>query len=123
MLKSTDADGNNGCFVIPISKGKFRYFIIAIASDGEGWEHVSAQVTDVKGDTLGRTPTWEEMCVIKDIFWDKSDFVIQIHPPEDDYVNNHPFVLHLWRPTDADLPQPNPLMVGIKKQKDERTSL
>lgn len=69
------------------------------------WEHVSASRTD-------RMPTWEEMCRVKDIFWDDTDCVIQYHPPKSDYVNNHLFCLHLWRPIGIELPRPDSIFVG-----------
>jgi hypothetical protein len=40
--------------------------------------------------------------------------VIQYHPPESEYVNNHPNCLHLWRPTGCALPMPPSIMVGVK---------
>ena len=37
-------------------------------------------------------PTWEEMCFIKNIFWEEEESAMQLHPPKSDYVNNHPSV-------------------------------
>ena len=103
--------GNNGMFFVPrngrMGAGGFKEgspFKI-ICSDGDGWEHVSISLPT-------RCPTWEEMCRIKDLFWDETDCVIQYHPPKSDYVNNHPFCLHLWRPVDAEIPRPPVYMVG-----------
>lgn len=56
------------------------------------WEHVSVSLED-------RIPTWVEMCRVKDLFWMETECVVQFHPPKSDYVNIHPNVLHLWRPT------------------------
>jgi hypothetical protein len=100
--------GPNGAFMIRTNNGV--PFTI-IASDGLGWEHVSVSITNGK-----RCPTWEEMCFIKDLFWEKNEVVIQYHPAEEDYVNMHPYVLHLWKPIGVELPTPNPLMVGLKKK-------
>lgn len=50
----------------------------------------------------------------KDIFWGPEETVIQYHPPKSEYVNNHPSVLHLWRPTGVDLPLPPSILTGIK---------
>ena len=88
--------------------------IVAIASQGSDevpWEHVSARVTTHKGDRL---PTWAEMCWLKDQFWDEEECVVQFHPPRSDYVNNHPFVLHLWKPLAVEMPRPPSIAVGIK---------
>lgn len=104
-LSSTKADGNNGVFLIPFKHKNFT----VIASDGMGWEHVSVSI---EGET--RTPTWEEMCFIKDMFWSDDACVVQYHPPRSEYVNNHDYCLHLWRPVDKEIPLPDSILVGIK---------
>jgi hypothetical protein len=112
-IMETDASyGNNGAFAIPHPKISF-YTINCISSDGEGWEHVSVSLSSSQRK-VERCPTWEEMCMVKDMFWDKSETVIQFHPAEDDYVNNHSYCLHLWRPVYLPIPTPDPLMVGFK---------
>jgi len=90
---SHESYGNNGMFRIPyrLRKSGRTIHLICIASDGFGWEHVSTSTL------LNRTPTWDEMQFIKEQFWDDDDLVIQFHPPKSDYVNNHPYTLHLWR--------------------------
>jgi len=107
---STSAFGNNGAFEIPPIRGKRKFF--CIVSDGAGREHVSIHIYDGK---YMHTPEWSEMCHIKELFWDREDVVIQYHPRESEYVNNHPFVLHLWRPTgEVTVPTPPSILVGIK---------
>jgi len=64
----------------------------------EGWEHVS--VSPYKG----KMPTWDDMCAIKDIFWDEEEEVIQIHPKKSKYVNLVENCLHLWRNKKMELP-------------------
>ena len=102
--------GNNGAFQIAMSG---RTDAMVVASDGEGWEHVSVRMVD-KSTGNDRTPTWAEMCKIKDIFWDSEDCVIQFHPPKTEYVNNHPHVLHLWRPVNINIPTPDSILIGLK---------
>jgi len=46
------------------------------------------------------------MCYIKDLFWMPEECVIQYHPPKSKYKNLHPDVLHLWRPTEVEIPLP-----------------
>lgn len=97
--------GNNGAFLIPSpmsAKHAFRRLVI-IASDGLGWEHVSVHAEQ---DGKTRTPHWDEMCFIKDVFWDGEDVVMQLHPRRSTYVNVHPNSLHLWRPLQAEIPTP-----------------
>lgn len=63
------------------------------------WEHVSVSLAN-------RCPTWDEMCRIKNMFWRPDETVIQFHPRQQEYINRHEFVLHLWRnvATDHQLP-------------------
>lgn len=103
---STTEAGRNGCFVFAIPSG---VMVQCLVSDGGGWEHVSALVLVTPKDT--RLPTWPEMCEIKAVFWGPEDAVVQFHPPESQYVNTHPHVLHLWRPSVATLPMPPRWMV------------
>jgi hypothetical protein len=70
-----------------ISSGPFHD-----AAEGVGdWEHVSVS-------RRSRCPEWHEMARVKQMFWDKTETVLQFHPPESEYVNLHPFCLHLWKP-------------------------
>ena len=78
-------------------------------SKGAGWEHVSVAPT-----RRNVTPSWDEMCIIKDIFWNDDEAVIQIHPPKDQYVNNLGNCLHLWRCYYKDMVLPPSCMVGIR---------
>ncbi len=100
---SSSLDGNNGAFEWGTLSGHIR----TIASNGQFWEHVSVSFHY-------RCPSWKEMCIVKDIFWDEEDCVIQYHPPKSEYVNNHKYCLHLWRPTNEIIPRPPTWMVGIK---------
>lgn len=43
-LNSTKDDGNNGVFFIPRLKAPQRVALWIIASDGDGWEHVSVSL-------------------------------------------------------------------------------
>ena len=101
---SDKSSGNNGAFRVPLKHGQI---FCVIASDGAGWEHVSVSRSD-------RCPTWGEMCQIKCLFWDDEDCVVQYHPPLKEYVNNHAFCLHMWRPVDGDMPMPPSILVGVK---------
>ena len=66
---------------------------------GEPWDHVSIS-------TPNRCPFWDEMCWVKDLFFADEECVVQFHPPKANYVNNHPFVLHLWKPLVGTVPMP-----------------
>ena len=103
-LYGSNGDSGNGMFKVYVNGKGF----LVIASNGGGWEHVSVSPTSRKRKEC---PTWEEMCAIKDMFFHEEEAVVQYHPPKSDYVNNHPNCLHLWRPTDCELPRPPAIYV------------
>ena len=76
-----------------------------VASWGGGWEHVSVSLAR-------RCPTWEEMCMVKDIFWGEEECVVQFHPPRSEYVNRHPYCLHLWKKIGEEYETPPKEYVG-----------
>jgi hypothetical protein len=78
-----------------------------VVSWGDGWEHVSVSLHH-------RCPTWDEMVFVKSLFWSDDECVIQYHPPKSEYVNCHPYCLHLWKPIDVAIPMPPTYMVGPK---------
>lgn len=92
--------GFNGAFVITIKKQQ----LTVVVSDQMEWDHVSVS-------TPHRCPSWNEMCAIKDLFFDPEEHVIQYHPPKSMYVNDHDFVLHMWRPHGQEVPTPPLMMV------------
>ena len=95
---STNEDGANGAFLVQSPEPGWT--LALIMSDGEGWDHVSVHAFKRDGAIL-RTPTWKEMAFVKGLCWDGEDVVIQYHPAKSSYVNLHPHVLHLWRPTNG----------------------
>lgn len=95
--------------------------LICICSDGLGddpeiaemprWEHVSLRAhSPLTGEA--RIPTWDEMCYAKSMFWEDEENVVQFHPPKSQYVNHHPYVLHLWRPLFTEIPTPPKKMIA-----------
>ena len=82
-----------------------------IFSWGCGFEHLSVS-TPIK------TPTWDQMCFMKDIFWKDDEVCMQIHPKKENYVNNMQYCLHIWRPIDKEIPTPPNIMVGFRKGKE-----
>lgn len=104
---ASNADfGNNGAF--EIRDGKGTPFLV-IASDELLWDHVSISVLGQQ-----RTPSWEEMSFIKDLFWKDTETVVQLHVPREQHVNSSPYTLHLWRPQFSEIPLPPPIFVGVK---------
>ncbi len=105
-----------GAFVVRGPGGGYLQMIVS-AGDPAQWEmcgfplpafeHVSISVPGEK-----RCPTWNQMAWVKDLCWDAEECVIQYHPPKSEYVNCHPFVLHLWKPVGVEIPRPPMLTIG-----------
>jgi len=109
-LGSDESFGNSGCFYLPFSA---QVALQVIASDGMGWDHVSVVAVDPRRHKkLYRLPTWTEMCWVKDHFFGADEAVFQFHPPKKVYRNAHEYCLHLWKPQDAAIPLPDPIMVA-----------
>lgn len=116
QLGSDDSYGNNGMFYIKHPRIEGYNFIVQV-SDGAGWEHVSVSLQNARGkkyETVKRCPTWEDMCFIKDLFWDAEDCVIQFHPPASSYVSHHPYCLHMWKSTTTEIEVPETILIGPK---------
>ena len=107
---STAEYGNNGAFRIPSPEP--GWLLCVVASDGEGWEHVSVHAAAMTGKERARTPTWKEMAYVKRLFWGPGDVVMQLYPRQAEYVNHHPYTLHWWRPMKQEIPTPPSILVG-----------
>lgn len=68
--------------------GKWLNFMFSIQM---GWEHLSVSMPS-------KTPSWDQMCVMKDIFFEDEEECFEYHPKKSEYVNIHPHCLHIWRP-------------------------
>ena len=88
---------DGGAFVVPSPIDKQE--MVVIASNGLDWDHVSVS-------RKSRCPNWIEMSYIKDLFFKEDETVLQYHPAKSDYVNIHPYCLHMWRPHKLDIPKP-----------------
>lgn len=75
-----------------------------IASWGMGWDHVSVQHHE-------KTPTYQDMKMVKRIFFRSDEWAIEYHPPEEEYISVKDTVLHIWRPQDQTIPVPPSIMV------------
>jgi len=107
-IAGIDGDSGCGCFKVYVNSRSF----FVVASDGGGWDHVSVSPCSRKRQSC---PTWEEMCAIKDMFFEPEERVVQYHPPRSEYVNLHPYCLHLWRPNNGvEMPYPPSIFVGPK---------
>ena len=105
-LQMAGTIGGNGHGVFMIRSKVDNEFLRIIASSDYDWDHVSVSRHD-------RVPNWDEMCQIKDLFFEEDETVMQLHPPKKDYVNNCSNCLHLWRSQKVKIPTPPAAMVGV----------
>lgn len=101
LINYTTIDGGCG----ELYRGGKEYGSVIWSNSG-GWEHVS--VCPYK---KSHTPTWDEMCELKDMFFNDDEVVVQYHPAKSNYINIMPNCLHLWRPLNDALPTPQIIMV------------
>ena len=121
VLASDESFGANGMFLIPSKVLRVGQHVLpsckVMCSDGSGWD--SEMMGDVAWEHVSvslehRCPTWEEMCVIKHVFWRDEENVLQYHVPREEWVNNVNHCLHLWKPVGVEVIRPPALAVGVK---------
>ena len=96
-------DGFNGIYVDPVERKNFFF----VFSWGQGWEHLSVSQRN-------KTPSWDIMCRIKNVFWGEDEVCVEYHPKKEDYVNLHPHCLHIWKEVGKEFPTPPSILVGFK---------
>lgn len=100
------AGDDGGAYILssPVDGADLR----VVASTDLGWDHVSVS-------RQRRIPNWIEMHFIYANFFNDDETVMELHVPQSQHVNFHPFCLHLWRPNDGrTIPQPPAYLVGPK---------
>lgn len=105
-------DGIGGKYYDKYS-GKFLNFIFSYQM---GWEHLSVSMPN-------KTPSWEQMCMMKNIFWNEDEACVEYHPKKEDYVNNHKHCLHIWKPANEVLPLPPSILVGFRSETEKQAFL
>ena len=81
-----------------------------ICSTGAGWEHVS-----VSPYIRRIIPSYDDMCKLKDMFWNEDEDAIHIFPRKDNYVNNLENCIHLWACSYKPMVLPPSCLVGFRK--------
>lgn len=119
IIKKEKSNGFGGTlFPIEYKNGKAKiiqdydkvlHFIFSWAC---GFEHLSVSTTV-------KTPTWEQMSMMKNIFWREDEICMQLHPAKENYIDNMPHCLHIWRPINKEIPTPPNLMVGIRANPED----
>ena len=111
-------DPTNGLYIFnSIIPGRRRVKIKVIVSDDQDWPFPLPAWDHVSVSTDSGCPIWEEMAWVKTLFFKPTETVIQLHPPDSEYVNCHPHTLHLWRPVGVEIPLPPSDAVGPKSAK------
>jgi hypothetical protein len=103
-MASDSSYGCNGYFFIP--KGDTGLNVIA--SDGMGWEHVS--VSKYMSEDL---PSWYELVMVKNLFWDEEETVIQFIPKKSEHRSIGE-VLHMWKKSNHEYELPPGITVAPK---------
>lgn len=104
-LGPSDAGCNWGYFEVPFNSNTLRVLSSGAEHESQEWEHVSISL-------INRCPNWQEMCMIKNLFWDEQETAIQFHPKKSEYVNTHPNVLHLWKCVNQQIKLPPKELIG-----------
>ena len=103
-VRDTGEDGGAGLIMLGLDERRPYKKAVVIWSWGDGWDHVSMSYKD-------RVPTWDEMCKLKDLFFLPEETCVEYHPAKSQYVNIHPYCLHIWRRQDDYMPRPPMYMV------------
>lgn len=88
-----------GAFVVPSPIDGAPMSVIATDGTGSGWQHVSVS-------RRNRTPNWQEMEHVIQLFGLPDEVWMQLHVPAADHINIHPYTLHWWMPTHTPIPLP-----------------
>lgn len=106
LIEQDGRDGGSG-WILGLDPRKPNKVARVVWSNGGGWDHVSVSWEN-------RCPTWEEMCKVKKLFFYPEEICVEYHPAESEYVNLHPYCLHIWRFQQPGMPMPPSWMVGPK---------
>ena len=100
FIDASGTDGFTGRYYDKDTNKMLKY----VFSWGMNWEHLSVSMPR-------KCPSWEQMCRMKDIFWDEDEVCVEYHPRRKDYVNMHSYCLHIWKPIGVEIPTPPKILV------------
>ncbi len=78
-----------------------RVLVTCDTINGAEWVHLSVS-------RRSRTPSYEDLCLVRRIFFREDRPAYHVFPKVDEHRNFHAYCLHLWLPLGAD-PFPDPL--------------
>jgi hypothetical protein len=102
QMGSENTEGWNGCFIVPVNGQLWQVML----SDHYGWRHLSATNTQRR-----QLPPWEVMTRLKDLFFADEETCVLYIPAKGDYINEHPYVHHLWSSLEEPLLKPPVVLV------------
>jgi hypothetical protein len=108
-----DGDGTCGAFFVPQPHGGRH--LLCIASSEGNWDHVSVSMKS-------KCPSWNDMSHVRRLFFKPEETVMELHVPNVEHINFHPYCLHLWRPQAVPIPLPPSIFVGPSSAKDSQLS-
>lgn len=75
-----------------------RSVVISVSNEADGkvWTHLSVSYP-------GHLPSWAELRDTKRLFLGPESRALSVIPPDDEYVNIHPYCLHLFVCLDGDV--------------------
>lgn len=97
-------------FILPTADNKYLKTTMYV---NDTWQMVSAQLIDKWGQKQDEYPTWDEMCLVKDMYFNPNDAAIQFMT---EFPNVDSHTLCIWRPLTLDLPRPDSRMVGMGRK-------
>lgn len=98
----------HGAFVVHST----RPSLMVLASDGSDWPFGGLVWEHVSVSTRVRTPTWDEMELVRSWCWRDDELVLQFSVPREQHVNFDEHCLHLWRPIGVEIPLPPAATIG-----------
>lgn len=113
----------NGEYILPHPRIKDHFFC-ANVNILDGWECVGVGVrkrpTHSKSrlDKIARALTYEELAMVKNIFWGDEEVVTMFIPPFEVHLFGQQWVSYLWRVIHLPQPIPAPILKLLEHYKD-----
>ena len=76
----------DGTYTDPVTRKTWKF----VFSDDPTFEHLSVS-------SHNKTPDWDTMCKLKEIFFQDEEECVEFHPKKSEYLNLHEHCLHIWR--------------------------
>lgn len=105
-IEARAIDGGQGIINLPRNNKRGYTTASVVWSYGGGWDHVSVAPLDER-----IMPTWNDMCFVKEMFFEDDEAAVEYHPAKKENISRVPNCLHLWRPQTEEMPMPPSIFV------------